>query len=287
MPSETPERGLDKASQTRRSDRISIRIPLSVVASDLSGRDAIEGAFTHTVTRYGASIVTKLGLVPGQEITLSRSNAVEAQARVIGQMGVHAEGAVYGIAFLDPNIEFWGIHFPPLEEDILAKVLLECLSCGGRSIVSLNEVEMEVFHANQRLTRHCGKCRDLTTWRQAKYEGEAEAVLRAPESLAARGPIPETKPRPTANRRAHGRVNVSVKACIQQARGAEQDIAVVLDMSRGGIRIRSSSPYEIGSRVLVAAPYTEGAANILVPARVVRRKEVAGAYEYGIKYVKD
>ncbi len=289
MSSETPQRGLDKAPRARRSDRVSIRIPVSVVALDLHGHDTIQNAVTHTVTRYGASIITSLGLIPQQEITLSRGKGLEALARVVGQMGAHPDGAIYGIAFLDPEIDFWGIQFPPPDEQILAKVLLECVSCGARSIVSLNEVELEVFRANQRITRRCDKCRDVTTWKQAEYDArpEPEPVRQRPFPAQVESAPAPKPPGPAPDRRAYRRVTMKVTACIQQARGAEKDIVAVLDMSRGGIRIRSINQYAVGLRILIAAPYTEGTANILVPARVVRRAEVPGAYEYGIKYVKD
>lgn len=58
-------------------------------------------------------------------------------------------------------------------------------------------------------------------------------------------------------------------------RGA--DVAVVVDISRGGLRFVSFKRYERGDWMRVAAPYTEAGTNIFVPAEIVRVQKRAAA----------
>src|ERR1700693_4192177 len=81
-----------------------------------------------------------------------------------GQAGVH----VYGISSLEPNVNLWGIQFPPLSEseEGLVKLLLECSACKAREVVFLNELETDVFEENNRLPRSCSQCAAWTLWLQ-------------------------------------------------------------------------------------------------------------------------
>jgi hypothetical protein len=67
-----------------------------------------------------------------------------------------------------------------------------------------------------------------------------------------------------------------------------RDIATILDVSRGGIAFRSTTAYRVHSWIELAAPYTEGGANIFVAGRIVwQRPTLAGFHEYGVQYVKN
>jgi hypothetical protein len=55
------------------------------------------------------------------------------------------------------------------------------------------------------------------------------------------------------------------------------DVAMVVDISRRGLRFVSFKRYERGDWMRVAAPYTEGGANIFVPAEIVRVEKRAAA----------
>ncbi len=287
----------ENASQDkkRRSDRISMRIPISVIGTDLSGKDFTETAVTEKVARYGGSIVTKLALGPEQELTLARADGVESKARVIGQISIGADGNVYGVELLDPKANFWGIHFPAPDESSVAKVLLECGVCGYREIVLLNELEFDVFQANDRLQRVCPKCREFSVWKLASHEAPASRVQHLHPERRGQSSEPERNsnvtvvaeaivPVPRPNRRFHPRVKVALKACILH--DGEQDVVEVLNVSRGGILIRSKRQYPVDCWIQMAMPYTDNGANIFVPARIARRIKSEAGHQYGIKYLK-
>ena len=54
------------------------------------------------------------------------------------------------MAFLDPNLNFWAIDFPPATEleTKASRGLFECGSCKGRETVDLNDVELDVYTIN-------------------------------------------------------------------------------------------------------------------------------------------
>jgi hypothetical protein len=59
-------------------------------------------------------------------------------------------------------------------------------------------------------------------------------------------------------------------------------------MSRGGLCFRTRQRYSENDILEVAVPYTKGAANIFVPARVIYVQEVpsAGLHRHGAAYLR-
>jgi hypothetical protein len=89
------------------------------------------------------------------------------------------------------------------------------------------------------------------------------------------------------NRRKHPRVKVSYSACIRnQERG--DDIVVCEDMSKGGLRFKSSKNYYARSLIEVAVPYQPGQPAIFVPAQIVFVEELPEQrlFRCGVQYIK-
>jgi hypothetical protein len=260
----------------KRSDRIAISIAVEVSGSDLNGQDFLDKAFSGHISRNGASLILNRNLAPDQQIILRRSGSgAEAVARVVGQIGIRAEGHVYGIALPENSSSFWGICFPPRAEleQATARVLLECATCRMRQVMALDEIELSVFEANHRLSRICNQCRTATFWHTVPSTEPGKDDQAGP---------PGKKP----NRRRHIRTGMRASACITQPRD-EQALVQVVDVSRGGIRFRSDHHYRMDTWVQVAVPYTPDTANIFVPGRVVWQKSVGkNLWEYGVQYVK-
>jgi len=272
----------------RRSDRVALPVPVQVSGTDLSGNDFLQETSMKQVARYGGSVLLKAALGPGQVITLRHLvRKSEVRARTVGQLGIQAEARVYGIAFLEPRETFWGIHFPPYSEgdDCLTRVVIECGVCTRREIVPLNEMELEVFEANDRISRSCESCHQWTFWTLAN--GERTATSPSPSD----GILPpaggETPPVAYARRRRYPRLRVNLKGGIVLD-GEPETVVAVLDMSRGGLRFRTHQAYSVEQWVQVAAPYTLAAGNIFQPGRIVwRREHEVPMFEYGLKYVKN
>jgi hypothetical protein len=277
------------AKNARRTDRVCINFPIRVSGTDATGQDFEDKARTLSICRYGATIVLSRQLTPGQWTTIRNlSTREETKVRVVGQIGGQPNGYVYGIALVDSTEDIWKIQFPPLSQsdNAVIRLLLECIACEAREVAYLNELEVEVFEANTTLSRSCQQCNDWTVWKQALQETPPNDQLHG----AGQQPlVSSTSPsHRTGNRRKSVRVRLKkITACIRQP-GFGEEIVHVDDLSRGGLRFRSSKTYYEGSRIEVAVPYEPNGANIFVLARIVRVRELpeANFKEYGATYVK-
>ena len=100
-------------------------------------------------------------------------------------------------------------------------------------------------------------------------------------------PVQEKPAAPGANRRKHPRVKVKYSACIRnQERG--DDIVACEDMSKGGLRFKSSKNYYAKSLIEVAVPYQPGQPAIFVPAQIVFVEELPEQrlFRCGVQYLK-
>lgn len=265
-PRKTPSRS------KRKSDRVSLSLPIVVSGTDLAGgRDFVENARTQLVSRTGATIVLSRVLGPEQTIFI-RCGATqkEAEARVVGQLGIQLDCHIYGVAVLDPTVELWGVRFPDLSEaeKALGRVCLQCISCGNREVCYLSEVELEVFDVNHNLSRSCNQCREWTLWKEVPQDFVEPAPAPVPPAAAERQPsspepevaaaAPPEPPAAPKQQRRFTRTNLRKQGCVRQP-GSDPDIVQVLDMSRGGIRFESKRIYRKFSWVEVAVPYMVGA----------------------------
>ena len=281
----------------RRSDRVSLSLPIIVSGTDIAGgRDFVENARTQLVSRSGATIVLSRVLGPEQTVFIRcLPTQKEAEARVVGQLGIQLDCHIYGVAVLNPGVELWGVRFPDVSQSEMAlgRVCLQCISCQMREVCYLSEVELEVFEVNHNLGRSCNHCREWTLWKEVPQEfPEPPAAPDAtpgptPEAAPEAAPAPDLTPAAPKNRRRYTRTSLLKTGCVRQP-GSEPDVVKVLDMSRGGVRFESKRIYRRFSWVEIAVPYIGGgAAEVFVPgriARIVERKD--GKQEYGIEYVR-
>lgn len=262
------------ASTTRKGDRISISISVRVSCIDLAGEQFTDVVQTANVSRSGCCLPLKCSLAPGQKLHLQRiGSGEEAIGRVVGQTGIRSEHNLYGIEVPNQSDNFWGIRFPRQKEleESHSRALLKCAVCQTCHVTALNEVELSVFQVTHRLTRMCDVCSANTLW-----EPVPDKTL--PEELLATGKKRE--------KRKYGRINMKTVACIGPL-GPEADIVEVVNISRGGICLRSSQTYHEDSWVQIAVPYTKGAANIFVAGCIVRCRKISNDLtEYGVEYVK-
>lgn len=268
--------------KARRSDRISLELPITVAGTDALGSVFVMEGKTILVSRQGAKILLARKLAPHQEISirciLTRR---EADARVVGQIGKNEESYYYGVAFLNPEVNIWKIEFPPLGEgdDAVGRVVLECGGCHIRELTYLDESELEVLEENQSLARHCKRCTDYTVWKKSSVEG---GVVEAPTH-----PLPVPAPARTADLRRERRRDVRVPVCVRRE-GADEEIVRSRNASRGGLCFESTRQYSKGARIEVAIPYTPGGGNIFLAGNVVRVQNDPGSglTLYGVSYIR-
>jgi len=270
----------------RRSDRISISLPLQAAGIDAENRPFIDTATTIVVNRDGALITLDRQLHIDQVLRVSRQlfdgSRREAEARVVAHEKTSSGGIAYGIAFANSKSDFWDIEFPSATDavDAVVRLLVECSHCGSRELAYLNSRELKEFESNRLFARNCRTCESPTIWKQPleslRHHATADAHRGATAIDAASSPERETT-----------RYDTRLMACVRERVGTEE-MAVCENVSRQGVAFRSRRKYEEGLQVEVAVPYTQGTANVFVPAVVVhvRPLPTAGLYRHGVKYLR-
>lgn len=276
----------------RRSDRVSLELPIQVSGTDTTGNRFVVETRTVVLSRHGAKILLDRELAAGQELNIRcLSTGKEAGVRVVGQIGGELKDGYYtfnyGVEFLNPADNPWEIDFPPLAESekAVVRILLECTSCHTRQVTYLGELEAEVFAANQCISRPCKRCAVISLWREAVAPEASQEIPLAvdPQAVAQR---PQAPPPRTLNERKEVRVKLQMKACIRTAEFGDL-VVVTENVSRGGFSFKSPERFGTGSIVEVCVPYSPGAGNIFSPARIEHLEALPqeGLHAYGVAYI--
>jgi len=273
------------ASQNeRRSDRVTVEIPIEVSGSDATGRDFYDNARTLVVSRHGAKILLTRKLVPEQEIAIRCSGTgKEGACRVVGHITEEAEGYTYGVSFLDAEVNPWGIEFPPASEaeKALGRVVLECSRCHTRELAYLEGYELEVLQARQSLSRRCRRCNDTSIWKKPFAQ-----------ELAPEGSPPPPVREEDREKRSAPRTNLKVMACVRyldvEQMEMVEEIVTTRNLSSNGLSFESRKQYAEGAKIEVAVPFTTGGGNIFIPSRIfyVQHSPDSEVTLYGAAYIR-
>src|SRR5260370_18929694 len=153
----------------RRSSRIPREIAILLVGSDMEGKMFSEQTKTVLLSRHGAGIVSQYVLSAEQELILRRLDTEkEAEVRVVGQLGADGKTYTYGVAFLNPELDLWGVKFPGMtdSEKESSRVLLQCSGCKARQAVQQSALESDVYLFNEGIIRSCKCTGSATIWQQ-------------------------------------------------------------------------------------------------------------------------
>ena len=278
--------------QTRRSSRIPKEIAILLTGCDANGKQFIERTKTVVLSRYGAGIVSKRILVTEQEfIDVQTESNKEADIRIVGQIGSADGSYTYGVAFLHPDINFWGVEFPSLTPaEISAQAIpFQCTNCGSQETMSQEGLELDVYAIHGGILRDCKHCVKSTMWKKVSAAVSVSAPLSEP-ALGCPSQATPSEARPVAvplkNRRKYQRIKVIFTACVRNP-GFDDRVVQCENVSRGGLCFKSSQRYYETARIEVAAPYSPGSPCILVPAQIVRVQELPEErmFRYGVQYV--
>jgi hypothetical protein len=267
-------------------DRIRYAFRVHVTGTDSSGYDFSQPVRTEIVTRDGGLIVCPMVLNVGDVINLMRGER-RVNARIVGQVGLLKDEQLYGIQFLDPNPDFWGIKFAEQTLEAAGRAVLECGACTMQKVLPLGEIEMLVFESTRVVAYDCDRCGRQTLWMEPSILGEPDLLTGAD----AFNQSFEVRPMRSAsiNDRKHQRISMrNTKACIRRS-GYADDVVDVLDLSRGGVHFISHVDYYRNTMVEVAVPYTNGGANVFVAAEIVRiqcRPTSGIPGDFGLRYAK-
>jgi hypothetical protein len=273
----------------RRSDRVSIILPVLVSGRDAAGKSFSENTTTVMVSQHGAAIALKTALAPGQVIIICRhrlSVPREAECHVAGQIGKQADRQIFSVAFRKPAVGFWDIYFPPLPpgQDTAGRALLGCKICGTRKVVHFDPGQLSVYNADRQLSLSFDKCGKSTIWLESQ-----QATTKPPGLRPANGARLAVAPPPLdKNLRKHRRVVAEIPVCIRQA-GSDDDVGTTVDISRGGLLFTSRRHHLAKSYIQVAVPYSPTAVNVFVDARVVHSSKLPSQelYRHGIMYLAE
>jgi hypothetical protein len=258
-----------ETNTTRRSDRVSLELPLQLSGTDSTGQGYIAEGRTLLLSRHGAKIVLNRKLSPHQELTVRcLSTNSTADARVVGLIGRGPHGYFYGIEFLDEGANPWKIEFPPMADahKAVARTLLECSACKTRAIAYMSDIEAEIFEANRCLPRTCQKCGGKALWTEPVL-----VIIEGPDSTpSAKGfdvQAAMLKLLRSQNERQDTRAHLRMTACVRSPEFGEE-VVFTEDVSNGGLRFKSPKRYSLGSVIEVAVPYTRKVGNIFVLAQI-------------------
>ncbi len=165
----------------RRSGRIAKEIRILLIGTDTSGRVFAEETQTVTLSRHGAGVISKHKLAAdGILILRFLGGNSEASIRLVGELGEDLRGYIYGVTFVDPNLDFWELKFPPPPKwRVNFEAPLQCTSCQNREVVDQSEVEADVYALAEFILRPCTICGMSTQWRRAPEDdlpGPGKAV---------------------------------------------------------------------------------------------------------------
>jgi hypothetical protein len=273
--------------ERRRSDRLLLTIPLRLEGVDARGREFKAEARTVILNRHGARIQLKHLLKAGLTVRLvNLINRRAADFRVVGPTEPYSEErGEYGVATLNPEINVWGIQFPPPSESEVAapKALVECRRCHTVALLRLTLVEVEVLESAGIFSRLCEKCGQPTPWGHAEQQVAIESPPGEEEMFrAARTEAATSK----AKRRQHRRVALQLPTLVRDYYGGAE-ITKTENVSMGGFCFTSEKTYQLGEAVMVICPYDPAAGqSIEVRSKIARRQEIKGTHKriYGVRY---
>jgi PilZ domain len=279
------------AKEVRRSPRIPKELAILLIGSDTRGREFVEQTKTVLLSRHGAGIVSMHKLAVEQElIVILEEYKREAEIRVVGEIGSEGGFYTYGVAFLNPDVDFWGVDFGSASDAGASEpgMMLQCNICGRREVINPDAMESDIYAVHDGLLRDCKQCHRSTLWKQTS--GEVPGSLGMPEAAASNElsppPEPPAPPAASENRRKHMRIKVNFSGRVRN-HGFDEDIVVCENISRGGLCFKSSRCYQKTAAIEVSAPYAPGSPDIPVSARIVHVQELPEEklFRYGVQYL--
>jgi len=188
----------------RRSGRIAKELPIVLLGTDTAGKVFAEETKTVVLSRHGAGVVSRYRFAPDEILTLRLvGSPKEAEVRLVGQIGGEPGRYIHGLAFVDSDLDFWPMKFPPPEPFGAAQpqLTLECTSCHTQQGVAHGEIEEDVYAVNGNVLRFCHSCGTSTPWIKARAEAmptqPGDAVQ--PRPATAVSPDPFRVPRPASS----------------------------------------------------------------------------------------
>ena len=273
----TEDKPLDGKSR-RRTRRPLLRIAIEVEGRDASGVTFSEETHTIMVNRNGARIALKHTLKANDRIIVTNLEREEScPFRVVERADtLYGNEAEWGVECLEPDRNFWGIHFPDIASGVARgegiDVLLECGTCGARELAQLEMDQYRTLSAKSRLERFCKQCGAESAWEFGFAEVKP---TDSSNNLPPRSDIED--------RRGTKRFVAMLPLRLRNADGTES-VTRTENLSKMGLCFVSNVPMESGDLVyLTVGPSEDGKKEICV--RIAWRRPIAGSTSavYGVR----
>jgi hypothetical protein len=98
--------------ERRRTTRLSLQVPLTVRCRLPEGESIDLKASTYIVSAHGALVLMDTPLIPGQTVRLFNEHTANSVDCVVTSLREKRERRFVGLAFANPNVDFWHIVFP-------------------------------------------------------------------------------------------------------------------------------------------------------------------------------
>jgi hypothetical protein len=98
--------------ERRRTTRLSLQVPLTVRCRLPEGETIDLKAATYIVSAHGALVLMDTPLIPGQTVRVFNEHTANSVDCVVTSLREKRERRFVGLAFVNPNIDFWHIVFP-------------------------------------------------------------------------------------------------------------------------------------------------------------------------------
>ena len=282
----------------RRTERLFLRYRIQVVGADTGGRPFGETTHTIVINRHGGRILLKTEVSPGQPIKITQAvSGREADFRVVGLAGPSdGGGGEWGFKCRDENLNFWGINFPPMDDNQdSSSVLLECGQCHEVALIPISMVDYDLLESAGVLVRKCSTCKSETEWVYSLNPTRVPESLMAPVAVAPAAPPDSSPPVQSAvaspvtgaNRRTSPRIPLRLPMRVRNSQDAT-DLTKSENVSKGGLAFTSVFMFELGESLYLICPYDSGGSEIEIRGQVVRRESVAGTGRclYGVEFQK-
>lgn len=274
--------------KVRRSGRVTLAVPIELVGTDVYGQEFWEETKTAVVSRYGAAVISRRKLIPQQEMTIRRLDTnKEAEIRIVAKVSDEKDGYVYGVGFTNSDVNFWDVELPgsTRTQNEAHSVILMCGSCQTRESVQAGEIALGILDEEQGVSRFCKRCQTSTRWKHVEDDASLKSVQPTRPSAPPGSSV--ATPAPRRNTRKDVRAKVNARACVRI--GNYSDEVTCRDMSRGGLCFDSRRRYVPGDQIQIAVPFTPGAENLFVSARIayVRELPEQNLFRHGAAYVSN
>lgn len=264
----------------RRTERILLRIPITVQGIRQDGKRFKENTHTLAINRHGARIALRSEVQPEARVTIiNLQNNISCPFRLVGPIGKPLDrGPEWGVECLQPEANFWGIFFPDkvprhAKREVI-DALLECSICHSRELAQLGLEQYQTITTHPSLSRGCLECGAITEWKFGSVEGDRGGV----ENGAA---VSTTSvPARSVERRRSKRVAIKVPVRIRL-----EEIGQTENLSKTGVCFSSNLIMRVGDRVRLTVGYAPGGNEKEVPAQVVWRQHLEDSTRplYGVQ----